>query len=411
MPIASSARVIYHGLRHLLHLVTRPVRRGTGHEGLVIQPYRGYGTRDEVYLMGRVFRQPRFGARLQDGSLLHDAVDVVRRLARFGLGSAQLSVRFAGVEERLETDRDGYFHVNLYPHTAPPSDQLWHEVELELHHKGETVRDVGEVFIPPSSSRFVVISDIDDTVMYTGVVNKAMMLYRLFVQGAESRTAFPGVAALYRALHHGASGDEKNPMLYVSRAPWSIYEVLERFFQLHRIPVGPVLFLREWGLTFQRPLPRRAKDHKRDLIEGMLERYAELPFILIGDSGQHDPELYAEVVRRHPGRVLAVYIRNVSTSAARVTEVDALAEEIAEADSTLVLAADTFAMAEHAAEHGFISDNAFAEVIAERNAHPEEAKRKETHEVAPEQVDAVLTSAQDAETPPNLVVEESDGLK
>ena len=55
-------------------------------------------------------------------------------------------------------------------------------------------------------------------------------------------------------------------MLYVSRAPWGLYEMLSEFFQRHGIPVGPVLFLREWGLSWTHPLPRRATDHKQALI-------------------------------------------------------------------------------------------------------------------------------------------------
>ena len=59
------------------------------------------------------------------------------------------------------------------------------------------------------------------------------------------------MSALYRALHAGAAGDEGNPMLYVSRAPWGIYDILEEFFQHHDIPAGPVLFLREWGISWK----------------------------------------------------------------------------------------------------------------------------------------------------------------
>jgi Uncharacterized conserved protein (DUF2183) len=82
---------------------------------------------------------------------------------------------------------------------------------------------------------------------YTGVANKLRMLWRLFVEDAQSRVAFPGAGALYQALHGGVSEDQQNPMFFVSRAPWGIYEVLEEFFDQHGIPVGPILFLREWG--------------------------------------------------------------------------------------------------------------------------------------------------------------------
>jgi hypothetical protein len=165
-------------------------------------------------------------------------------------------------------------------------------------------------------------------------------------------------------------------MLYVSRAPWSIYEVLVTFFRIHNIPVGPILFLREWGLTLQSPLPRRAKDHKRDLIRKMLSLYDDLPFVLIGDSGQHDPELYCDIVREHPGRVLAAYIRNVTRTPARREEIEALAEEVVAAGSALLLAADTFAMAEHAASHDLIATQALSAVLEERRRDQGEPTRK-----------------------------------
>ena len=138
---------------------------------------------------------------------------------------------------------------------------------------------------------------------------------------------------MYRALHSGISGNQQNPMLYVSRAPWGIYEVLEEFFDLNRIPIGPILFLREWGVSWASPLPRKAEDHKRELIHNMLALYNELPFILIGDSGQHDPEIYRQIVDEHPGRVLAVYIRNVSRDPKRIKEIEDLAKVVARAGS------------------------------------------------------------------------------
>jgi phosphatidate phosphatase APP1 len=155
-------------------------------------------------------------------------------------------------------------------------------------------------------------------------------------------------------------------MLYVSRAPWGIYEMLTEFFHRHAIPEGPVMFLREWGLSWRHPLPRRAEDHKRDLIDHMLRLYGDLPFVLIGDSGQHDPEVYAEIVAEHPGRVVAVYIRNVSSDAARISEIERLAASVTAARSSLVLAADSVAMAEHAAGLGLIAPEAVAAVVAER---------------------------------------------
>ena len=143
-------------------------------------------------------------------------------------------------------------------------------------------------------------------------------------------------------------------MLYVSRAPWSLYPVLDEFFDHHRIPIGPVLYLRDWGMHRRHLLPKRSKGHKLDRIEEMLAVYDGLPFILIGDSGQRDPEIYTEVVRRHPERVLAVYIRDVVRRPSRSQAIEKLAQQVAAAGSSLILAEDSDAIARHAVAQGFI---------------------------------------------------------
>jgi phosphatidate phosphatase APP1 len=242
------------------------------------------------------------------------------------------------------------------------------------------------------------------------------MLWRLFVEDAQSRVAFPGVAALYRALHAGVSGQEANPILYVSRAPWGLYDILDEFFDLHGIPVGPVLFLREWGVSWKSPLPRKAEDHKRDLIRNMLALYSDLPFILIGDSGQHDPEVYRQIVEEHPGRVLAVYIRNVSRDAARIAEIEDLATAVAAVGSSLVLAADSVAMAEHAAKLGLVAPHAVAAVENERTAQDQTRSPGATNQVkrstpgqtaeavAKGELHDLLANTSEG-PPPNIVVE------
>ena len=405
---SSVTRRIGRALRWLVRLLTRPVRRTAGQGAVIVQPYRGYGSQEEIFLIGRVFRQPVFGAG-RDG-VSRDLLDLVRQFLRWGLAEATLIARFCGTEQRITTDRDGYFRIHLRPERPPPAERLWHPIELELVEPARVAAE-GELFVPPPGARYVVISDIDDTVVHTGVANKALMLWRLFMEGPRSRTAFPGMAALLQALHQGRSGHEVNPMLYVSRAPWGIYEVLDEFFRLHRIPIGPILFLREWGLTLQNPLPRRAPDHKLELIRHMLALYHDLPFVLIGDSGQRDPEIYAQLVDEHPGRVLAIYIRNVSHDHSRLRAIEELAAQVVKAGSSLLLAADSLAMADHAGAHGLISPAARERVLAELADEPEPppgrrgrggASRRAQSEG---ELQVALEGETDEQTPQNVVVE------
>ncbi len=349
-------RQISHFTKRLLHVAASPMRRDHGRGGMVVHPYRGYGSQHEAFVMGRVYQQVALGRVIPRRGALRDTADVARRVLRRGVVRARVDVNLGRNHRQVVTDRDGYFNVRLTLESPLPIDVSWHRADIEVRAEGHPlVRTHSEVYIPPQETDLLVISDIDDTVMFTGVAEKLKMLYRLFVKKAERRTAFPGVAALYQALHRGKSGKQERPILYVSRGPWAIYEMLEAFFQLNRIPVGPILFLREWGLSWRHPWPRRAEDHKRELIERMLRLFDDMPCVLVGDSGQHDPEVYADIVSAYPERIAAVYIRRVDKDPAREAAINRLREKMAGSACELILAEDSLKMAQHAFERGFIS--------------------------------------------------------
>lgn len=362
MPLHRSIKKYSRALRNGLHILAAPVKGDNGRGGLFIEAYRGFGSQQRLFLMGRVFRQPGFGASWRENALRRDLADLIRRLWRKPIASARVRVRYKDAERIIRTDKHGFFRVHM-DLTTMPSDVAWHALELSLIHPAdERATTTGEFYTPTSSASYGVISDIDDTVVYTGVANFSKMMWRLFAQGAESRMVFPGVAALYQALYNGSTGKDGNPLLYVSRAPWSIYQVLVEFFRLHRIPNGPVLILRNWGLKRGSLLPRRAKDHKLNVIRQMLALYQDLPFVLIGDSGQRDPEVYTHILREHPGRIAGIYIRNVSNDPQRQAAIDELTREVRAAGSDLMLASDSLTMAEHAVNQHLIPESTLEHV-------------------------------------------------
>jgi phosphatidate phosphatase APP1 len=353
-------------LRRGLHILAAPVKGDSGRGGLFIQAYRGYGSQSRLFLMGRVFHQPGFGASWREDLLRRDLIDLVRRLMRKPVVGAGVRIHYKDTNTVVHTDRHGFFRVDMELGTMP-SDVSWHEMQLSLDSPvDDRAATTGEFFTPPTHARYGVISDIDDTVVYTGVANTARMMWRLFAQGADSRVVYAGVPALYQGFHAGRENDEGNPLFYVSRAPWSIYQVLAEVFRRHHIPHGPILILREWGMKRGSLLPRRAKDHKQEAIRHILGMYPDMRFILVGDSGQRDPEIYNHILREYPDRILGIYIRDVSNCTRRSETIDRLAREAGEAGCDLILAADNVAMAEHAAREGLIADRAVNAVRAEQ---------------------------------------------
>ena len=339
---------------------------------LMIQPYRGYGTRERLHLKGRVLEDRGIKPPSETDNWWTNLLNMYKRLQSREVPHARLVARFQDVEQEVVADEEGMFELWIEPSQRLAEGGTWESVELELiepksDRQEGPVRATGRVLIPSAGARFGVISDIDDTVIQSQIGNLAQMVGTVLFSNARTRLPLPGVAAFYRALHAGAEGDTRNPMFYVSNGLWNLYDLLEDFFALNRIPGGPVLLLRNWGVYEYELLPTRDRGHKPGLIRPILDLYADLPFILIGDSGEADPEIYHEIVQQYGERILAVYIRNVSRDLERPEAVRALAGEIVDAGSELVLADDSLSMARHAARRGWIKEDALREIEAEQS--------------------------------------------
>ena len=157
-----------------------------------------------------------------------------------------------------------------------------------------------------------VVSDIDDTIKISEVSSKRELLANQFLRPFE---VVPSMASVYRRWqqeHPGAA------FHYVSASPWQLYGPLSKFALAERFPAG----------TFQMKLFRPKDSTFFDLfmdqvqfklgqIEPLLRSYPQRRFVLVGDSGEQDPEIYGELARKYPEQVVGIFIRNVSGEDAR----------------------------------------------------------------------------------------------
>jgi phosphatidate phosphatase APP1 len=327
--------------------------------------YRGYGTATRALVLGRVLEDEGIVPGDAKHSLWQNLISTVKRIDSDPLPHARVHARMGDNQHVLLANDEGFLRDWMSLDTPVPQSG-WHPVGLELMaQRGvESRRATTEVFVPPATAKFGVVSDLDDTVIQSKVTSMLSAARLLLLENARTRLPFPGVAAFYRALANvrdSPNGAAVNPVFYVSSNAWNMYDVVSDFLDHQRIPRGPVL-LRDWDLS--RALLRNT-DHKTRHIHEILETYPALPFILVGDSGQEDPEIYSEVVRAYPGRILAIYIRDVSRHAERSRAIGDLARSVAESGSMLLLAEDTLAAAKHAAEQGWIDPATLGEISAD----------------------------------------------
>jgi phosphatidate phosphatase APP1 len=320
-------------------------------------PYLGYGTAQRLTVCGRVLEDEGFTPAADADSRWRNLVRFWKRLESDEVPGARLRARFLGREAEGVTDGEGYFRLTIAPR-GRLGPGVWQEVELHLEGE-EAVRTTAKVLVPSRRARFGVISDIDDTIVASHVGNRVRMILTAALTNARTRKPFPGVAAFYRALHASV-----NPFFYISKSPWNLYAPLVEYLEVQELPPGPLL-LRDFGL-------RPEKEHKRKAIEEILATYPKLKFILSGDSGEQDPEIYSAVVHRHPDRIRAIYIRSVNQK--RIFEIENLAKEVARTGCQLILAPEAEQAAAHAAAEGLIQASELRAVRAESDSERSSSK-------------------------------------
>ncbi|GJJ70652.1 hypothetical protein EMPS_03002 [Entomortierella parvispora] len=215
--------------------------------------------------------------------------------------------------------------ANNPSHQRPPKF-----LRLQGQHEGMHEHSHGIVnLIDPEG--ISVISDIDDTIKETNVTAGARVILRnTFLRAMQE---VPGMATVYKRWW-----DRGAAFHYVSNSPWQLIPSLLEFFHTHLFPPGSAhLRLHDSMLKtyFNRAPPG---EHKRRSIRELLMDFPDRKFILVGDSGEIDMEIYTEMALEHPGQVVKIFIRDLSKSRSRAAEVlaqnqAAMAEQEAELDS------------------------------------------------------------------------------
>ena len=350
-----------------------------------IAAYRAHGDAGGAELSGRVLASAPMGGPKEDDGWWDNLLNTYRRFESDEVPGVALEIAFRGVRVRATTDAEGYYHARIDTPGAPMSDALWENASVAL--ADGTLLTPQPVLQVGDGADFGVISDIDDTILHSSILDWKTAAQLTFLHNARTRKPLRGAATLYRALQAGAGGTRRNPVFYVSSSPWNLYDLLDDFMELNAIPPGPV-FLRDIGMDPGKFVKTAGHGHKLDRARELIVRHPRLRWVLVGDSGQADAELYAAAAREFGERILAIYIRDVDpgTEDPRDAFVDGWIEQVAGTAVPMLRVADSLAIAEHALGLGLLDaaslDGIAAEVQRDRArpslpvAAADEAKEK-----------------------------------
>ena len=272
-----------------------------------VEPYTGYGTPSRVRVLARTLlaapgtlpsevaeRGPESAQR---------AVRGWRSFLTAQDAGAAVTVTVAGprgsTSHCVTADRGGYVDALLDVDLMPG----WREVSLSIG--GHSV--TAPVLVVGPDQTTALLSDIDDTVMVTALPRPLLAAWNGLVLHENARRAVPGMADLYRRWLDANPGA---PTFYLSTGAWNVAPALRRFLSSHGFPAGPLL-LTDWGPTSSGWF-RSGRQHKRESLRRLIEELPQIRWVLVGDDGQHDPQIYRDVATEHPDRVALIAIRQLT---------------------------------------------------------------------------------------------------
>jgi phosphatidate phosphatase APP1 len=327
----------------------------------LVLPFIGHGSEERVRIgarvaMGHPDALPEPGPDQGPRSRRRVLLESLSRFFTIELPRARVLIRTPQGEHEVRADAEGYVDAVV---DRPGFGPGWREVVLGL---ADGTAATAQVLVVDPRADIALVSDVDDTILETGLGRGLAFLRATLLTETKDRAPLPGSAALYRAL---VEREVPRPVFYVSTSPWNLHSTLLEFIALRRFPLGPLL-LTDWGPGHGNLFRIGAREHKTGLIERILDEHPGLGLVLVGDTGQLDPEIYAAVAEAAPDRVRAIYVRRTAGwDVRRQREVRALAERITALGVPMLAVNDSTEIAEHAARIGLLDPDAVATVRAE----------------------------------------------
>lgn len=275
-----------------------------------IVPYAGYGSTRRVRVLARVLLAPRPDGPPDDGRTIAARQQATRGWRRFlttPIPGAQVTVEAGGRPYHLVANRRGYVDA-VIDAELPPG---WHDLPIRV----DQGRPSGlRVLVVGDEPTVGVVSDIDDTAMITHLPRPLLAAWNTFVLRESARVAVRGMAELSERLlaeHPGA------PVVYLSTGAWNVAPTLTRFLARNGFPDGPLL-LTDWGPT-NTGWVRSGRQHKANSLRRLAHDLPNVRWLLVGDDGQHDPEIYDGFAAEHPDRVVGTAIRQLTATQQALT--------------------------------------------------------------------------------------------
>lgn len=275
----------------------------------LIEIYEPYGTTDGVKLTGRVYKKKSVTPDNVKDSKFTNIIRVIKYFVPDPIYDVQVNVNVNGNTILVKTDKKGYFTASI--NTTSIKSGI-NTIKANLATTKYKSDELTQSFVADSTKgdNLSIVSDIDDTVKYTGVNNKIQMVKNILLGNSKTDKPYAGVSTLYKGIINGPKNNGIQCMHYVSGSPTQLYKRIKDFFTYQNFPEGSIDL--KYSDTKLEAKSSDIFEYKTGRIRNIIKTYPNKKFVFFGDTTQKDTETYVEMSKEFPDRVLGIYINNVN---------------------------------------------------------------------------------------------------
>ncbi|MEQ1880011.1 MAG: phosphatase domain-containing protein [Burkholderiales bacterium] len=228
----------------------------------------------------------------------------LRQLINDEEAGAAVTVRIGQENWTAKTDAEGYFKIDVETRLAGG----WQAVAASA--TNVATQASGSLLIVPAENKIGIISDLDDTLLISEVNDKSDLLSNTFMKNALQRAAVPGAAQFLARSLAGNLHPDTAAMIYLSASPRQLSTPIENFLAHNGFPRGVLITKKVTNDATSDPITDQVA-YKTAKLESIFARLPHVKFILLGDDGEKDPEIFHAIRARYPNRVRSIWIRHV----------------------------------------------------------------------------------------------------
>ncbi len=269
--------------------------------------YHAYGNNHQLIVQGRMERKRDFKTVSKDDGWVRNLWRRVKQVKADDIESADINLSIKHESFKTKGDDEGYFEFHIKTKQLLPMGYQKIVLQLKdnqnLHETNATIID--------STLLIGIISDFDDTLIISDVTNKISLGINTMFKNYKQRTLVPSMLERFKKILAQNPKGTPSTLFILSGSPQQLFTPIEQFLAYHHFPKHTLILKKAHGENLD-PLTDQFA-YKSQKIERLIQLYTNMQWVMFGDSGEKDAEVYKAIQEKYPHKVMRYYIRDVNS--------------------------------------------------------------------------------------------------